>query len=473
MSAGTDRVVVIGAGVGGLAAAARLGQLGFQVEVLEARNSAGGFASSFEAAGLHFDAGPYVLLDRPGLDWAFSSLQADLSELIELRRIDQVYEVRTRDSCVKIHADLEETARGLDRSWPGVGKRYERFVESAWAAHRRLAPSLFVSRPGLRELLRGRSIGAAGYLWRSLGSILASQQFPRPVRESLAIWTQIAGQRADEAPGPMAFVPALIHKVGAFYPVGGFGVIPAALERLAREAGVSVRFGAAVRRIRNRNGSIEGVETSDGERIETRTVLTDSNAVGVYAQLLDHPPRRYSDRLTRLPMQSPGTCAYLSVQKASSPPYLEFRAPGNGRPFRLLVLPSAVDRGVERNGRFPARLIAPIRHSSAEALGAAGQEEYLDQALSEDWWSERVGLWREVARLTPKTWGSQYFLYRESMNPVMTKRSMLAGRVAHRSPYLKGLYCAGSSTHPGQWVSFCAISGILAADCAAEDLRKC
>ena len=348
MSAGTDRVVVIGAGVGGLAAAARLGQLGFQVEVLEARNSAGGFASSFEAAGLHFDAGPYVLLDRPGLDWAFSSLQADLSELIELRRIDQVYEVRTRDSCVKIHADLEETARGLDRSWPGVGKRYERFVESAWAAHRRLAPSLFVSRPGLRELLRGRSIGAAGYLWRSLGSILASQQFPRPVRESLAIWTQIAGQRADEAPGPMAFVPALIHKVGAFYPVGGFGVIPAALERLAREAGVSVRFGAAVRRIRNRNGSIEGVETSDGERIETRTVLTDSNAVGVYAQLLDHPPRRYSDRLTRLPMQSPGTCAYLSVQKASSPPYLEFRAPGNGRPFRLLVLPSAVDRGVER-----------------------------------------------------------------------------------------------------------------------------
>jgi phytoene dehydrogenase-like protein len=59
------------------------------------------------------------------------------------------------------------------------------------------------------------------------------------------------------------------------------------------------------------------------------------------------------------------------------------------------------------------------------------------------------------------------------MNPVMTTRFMRAGRLAHRSPYVKRLYLAGSSTHPGQWVSFCAISGILAADCLREDLGPC
>jgi phytoene dehydrogenase-like protein len=46
---------------------------------------------------------------------------------------------------------------------------------------------------------------------------------------------------------------------------------------------------------------------------------------------------------------------------------------------------------------------------------------------------------------------------------------MRAGRLAHRSPYVRGLYLAGSSTHPGQWVSFCAVSGILAADRLRED----
>ena len=56
-----------------------------------------------------------------------------------------------------------------------------------------------------------------------------------------------------------------------------------------------------------------------------------------------------------------------------------------------------------------------------------------------------------------------------SMNPVMTSGFMRAGRIAHRSPWVKGLYLAGSSTHPGQWVSFCAISGILAAGKICED----
>jgi len=47
---------------------------------------------------------------------------------------------------------------------------------------------------------------------------------------------------------------------------------------------------------------------------------------------------------------------------------------------------------------------------------------------------------------------------------------MRAGRLAHRSPYMQRLYLAGSSTHPGQWVSFCAISGILAANDLLADL---
>ena len=51
-----------------------------------------------------------------------------------------------------------------------------------------------------------------------------------------------------------------------------------------------------------------------------------------------------------------------------------------------------------------------------------------------------------------------------SMNPVMTARFMRQGRIPHASPVADNLYLAGSSTHPGQWVSFCAISGILAAD---------
>ncbi|MCC2667728.1 MAG: hypothetical protein K0Q72_199, partial [Armatimonadetes bacterium] len=94
----------------------------------------------------------------------------------------------------------------------------------------------------------------------------------------------------------------------------------------------------------------------------------------------------------------------------------------------------------------------------------------LDRILAEPWWREGLEEVSVLERRIPAGWGGEFRLYRDSMNPVMTARFMRAGRIAHRSPCVRGLYLAGSSTHPGQWVSFCAISGVLAADRIVEDL---
>jgi phytoene dehydrogenase-like protein len=111
-----------------------------------------------------------------------------------------------------------------------------------------------------------------------------------------------------------------------------------------------------------------------------------------------------------------------------------------------------------------------MNYAEAQRVGPDGQREYLGRVLSEPWWREHVGEARVLDARTPADWGAACHLYRESMNPVMTARFMRAGRLAHRSPFLDRLYLAGSATHPGQWVSFCAISGVLAANRALEDL---
>jgi phytoene desaturase len=467
----TQPIIIIGAGMGGLTAALRLAQQGLPVRVMEARPEAGGLASAFASDGFVFDAGPYILLDRPGLEWAFHSLGLELSDHLTLRRIDDVYVVHsTQAGDVHFYADEKRTAAGIDAEWPGSGKQYERFVAEMRDVHQRLSPLLHVSRPGPASLFRNRALTRVPFLLKSLETILARANLPQPVVDAIAIWTQIAGQPMDEAPSPMAFVPALIHSVGPFYPVEGIGSITSVLAQVATNAGVEFQYDTSVRSIRCERGRVTGVETNHGEFVPADAVISNYNGIGTYLELLSDTPATAREKLDKLPLQSPGACAYLAVRGDIKPPYLRFQLPGNGELCRLFVTPTVVVPELETNGWVPARLISPMKHEVAQRMSIAEQREYLDRLLEESWWREGLNNIRVLATRVPAEWGTQYNLYKNSMNPVMTAGFMRAGRLAHKSPYARGLYLAGSSTHPGQWVSFCAISGILAANELLNDI---
>ena len=126
----THRVVVIGAGIGGLSSAIRLAQHGCQVTVVEARTSEGGLASGFELEGFRFDAGPYVLLDRPGLEWAFRQLRIDPDIRLQMQRIQNVYQVDDGSTpLVSIYDSFEKTAAEFESQTPGSGEHYRRFID--------------------------------------------------------------------------------------------------------------------------------------------------------------------------------------------------------------------------------------------------------------------------------------------------------------------------------------------------------
>jgi len=465
------QIVVIGAGVGGLSGAVRLARSGFAVTVLEAREEPGGLASEASYDGFSFDAGPYILLDRPGLEWSFEALGLDLTAEVHLIRIDDVYEVESLDgSKVVSYSDVEKTAGGFEEKWSGSANPYKKFVRKMERISRALRPMSQVSRPGALGLIRSGVWVHAPFLARSLAAVLSDSGLPAPIVEAMAIWTHVAGQTKSQAPSPLAFVPALMHSVGPYYPKGGIRCIPQVLEQAAIAAGVRFRYSTKVTRIRTKDCSVLGVETERGEFIPAAALLSNSAALQTYLQLLDSPAPALTKRLATLPLQSPGVCAYLAVRGRVTPPYLAFKLGEGNQRCRLLIRASLFDSQV-MDGYVPARLLAPMDYAEAERVGAAGQASYLDQLLEEDWWRRDLDDFRVLAKRTAEQWGTQYHLYANSMNPVMTGKFMRQGRVPHRSPHVRGLYLAGSSTHPGQWVSFCAISGILAADCLIKDLN--
>jgi phytoene dehydrogenase-like protein len=475
------QVLVIGAGMGGLAAALRLRRLGHAVRVLEARESAGGLASGVEFEGFAFDGGPYILLDRPGLDWAFSALGLVTDEQLTLRRLEHVYDVSTADGpTLRFHASLDETAEGFERQWPRAGARYRAFVARMAAHNGRLRPLLYRSPGGPLSLLRGGAWRSAPLLLRSLGGVLRSSRLPQPLRDALGIWTHVAGQPLDRAPSVLGFVPALVHEVGAFYARGGIGTIPRALAAAATAAGAEIDYGVAARRIVVRDGRATGVETEGGRLLEADAVVSDVGGVGTYLDLAPDIPPPALEALRALPLQSPGVTAYVAARGDPRGAYLRFVLHHRGRgaetggeacePCHLWIRPASVDPTLEKDGWWPARLLSPMDHTRALREGRAGQEAQLDRILQEPWWRSSVDDVRVLGRRVPATWGAAFRLHRDSMNPVMTAKLMRRGRIAHRSPWIRNLYLAGSSTHPGQWVSFCAISGVLAAERLHEDL---
>ncbi len=334
---------------------------------------------------------------------------------------------------------------------------------------RALRPMLQVSRPSALGLIRSSAWLHAPFLMRSLAGVLSDSGLPAPLVEAMAIWTHVAGQTKAQAPSPLAFVPALMHNVGSYYPQGGIRRIPQVLERAALAAGARFRYSTKVTRIRTKDRKVLGVETEAGEFLPAAALLSNSAALQTYLHLLDAPTPGLAERLSMLPLQSPGVCAYLAVRGRLKPPYLAFKLGEQNRRCRLLIRASLLDPQ-RVDGYSPARLLAPMDYTEAERVGPAGQASYLDQLLNEDWWRRDLSDLRVLATRTARQWGTEFHLYANSMNPVMTGKFMRQGRVPHRSPHVRGLYLDGSSTHPGQWVSFCAISGILAADCIIEDL---
>jgi phytoene dehydrogenase-like protein len=456
----TDRrVIIIGAGMGGLTAALRLRTAGYDVTILEARNSSGGLASGFHKDGYTFDSGPYILLDYPGLNWVFDKLGLDLSAL-NLNAVDPVYQVNFPDGLsLEFYRSVDKTADQFEKIWPGSGSKYKSFVQQMTRVHDAFRPNLYQSEPDIFSALKTGAWKYIPFLFRSLNSVLNHTGLPKEICDSISIWTHVAGQKVGTAPSPMAFVPALIHTYGAYYPKDGIRSIPEFLEKEVLRAGAKLYFQKEVKKIVTENRRVKGVKTDD-EFLPCDAVVSNANGLASYLKLLDENIPGAQNRLRKVPLQSPGICLYLAIDQQEPSAYLRFLLPGNEELCRLFVNDSA------KKGR----LIAPLLYKDANTMSDQDFQRFIDRLLSEKWWQSTGLTWKLLDARTPKKWGSDFFLYENSMNPVMTASSFRSGRLAHRSPWVEGLYLAGSSTRPGQWVSFCAISGILAADLLMQKL---
>jgi len=493
------RVVVVGAGVGGLAAALVLAARGLDVVLVEAAGAPGGKLRQVQVQGSWQDAGPTVFTMRWVFDELFAAAGAALSDHLTLRPVQTLARHAWGDqSRLDLYADMRRSEDAIAAfSSPAQARSYRQFclraqgtyqtLEQAFLRGSRPSPFSLARRVGWSGLPDLARIAPFTSLWRALG-----RHFPDPrLRQLFGRYATYCGSSPFQAPATLMLV-AHVERSGVWLVDGGMVAIARALETLLLGFGAQLRYHSPVAELLVGARGIRGVRLASGETLAADAVVFNGDVSALGSGLLGAPaaravpptaPRRRSLSAITWNMVTPARgFALLRHTVFFSGDYgVEFQGlrGAGGLPADPTIYVCAHDRGDTERGppgaaeRLMCLVNAPAG-ADTHALSAADLERCTRQTFDK---LARSGLRlypdaQNTVRTTPADFhrmfpGTGGALYGAASHGWMASFRRPGARCA-----VPGLYLAGGSTHPGPGVPMAALSGRLAADGVLADFAQ-
>ncbi|MAU52457.1 MAG: phytoene dehydrogenase [Roseovarius sp.] len=469
---------VIGAGLGGLAAAMRLGAKGYRVTVFDRLEMPGGRGSCLMRDGHRFDLGPTIVTVPQGLRDLWAACGRDFDTDVDLRALDPFYEIRWPDgSRFAARADPAAMRAEVARLSPGDLAGYDRFVRDAearyWFGYEDLG-----RRPmhRLRDLIKVLPKFAWLRADRSVYAHAARRVRDERLRMALSFHPLFIGGDPFHVTSMYALVSHLEKEFGVHYAMGGVAAIAAAMARVVAAQGGTVRQGAEVDEILLRDGRAAGLRLASGKVVRADIVVSNADAGHTYDHLMrNHARRRWTQARLRRSRWSMGLFVWYFGTRGTAGmwPDAGHHTILNGPRYRGLVRdiflkgklaedmslyvhrPSVTDPTVAPEGGDTFYALSPVPH-----LGHADPVDW--QAMAEPYRARvQAVLERELlpgleAHLgpsevfTPETFRDRYLSPHGagfSIEPRILQSAWF--RPHNVSEEAAGLYLAGAGTHPG------------------------
>jgi 1-hydroxycarotenoid 3,4-desaturase len=485
-----ERVIVVGAGIGGLVSALELAAQGVEVLVLERAAQPGGKMRQVEVGGALMDAGPTVFTMRWVFEELFEAVGARLSDHLQLQPVSVLARHAWSESeRLDLFADVQRSAAAIgDFAGAAASRGYLDFCARAQRIYQTLeTPFLRGSRPnplslasrvgvrGLPDLMR---ISPLSTLWAELGKHFAD---PR-LRQLFGRYATYCGSSPFMAPATLMLV-AHVEQDGVWQVDGGMHRVAASLAHLAQARGASIRYQAHVDAILTSAERVSGVRLVGGEELPAQAVVFNGDVAALASSRLGSavaggvPPAVESRRsLSALTLNLLAPTSGFPLARHSVFFSNDYRREFDDI-FKHARLPSSPTVYVCAQDRFdagdaapdgPERLLCIVNAPANGDAGSFTPEEIATCEAHIFRTFERCGLQvaqipatmltttpRDFERLFPATGGA---LYGQASHGWMASFSRPGSR--SRVP---GLYLAGGSTHPGPGVPMAALSGRQAA----------
>jgi diapolycopene oxygenase len=502
ISASHERVAVIGAGLGGLAAACTLAARGYKVSVFDKNPWLGGKAAILHNSGFRFDMGPTILTVPSVLKRIFAEAGRKLEDYLELVALDPQWRCFFEDGTqLDLIADVEQMKQNVTQfsGDSSSAKGYERFLGYSEQLHEISKRFFFwksvgsigdmfqagglMNLQGLRDVLALR-------MGRSVAQTVRSYIPDERVSQMVDHFTQYVGSSPDASPAVLCSIAHMQTQEGVWYPIGGTGAVPAALRKLALELGVEFHERTPITRIITEQGQVIGVEAEGGEVFRCTGVVSNSDSVRMHDELMDTKYKRTFDSQRAYEPACSGVVLYLGLKKRydhllhhsfvfSRDPHEEFEA------IYEQGIPAPDPTCYVCAPSFSEPAVAP---EGGEALYILVHTPYL---RNDHDWSKMLPAYRQVildklkrtagltdiedrivceASLTPEDIQRRYHVLKGAIYGLASHGKFLgAFKPANRYKGIRGLYLAGGSAHPGPGMPMVMMSGWIAADSLDTD----
>ncbi|REK15557.1 MAG: phytoene desaturase [Planctomycetota bacterium] len=497
-------VVVVGAGLGGLAAASTLAARGYQVTVVERNAWLGGKSAVLEDRGYRFDMGPTILTLPSVLRRVFSEAGRSLDDYLELIRLDPQWRCFFADNTqFDLVESVPEMAARL-RTFSGSTRTaagYEKFHQVSkqldevsnrfffWKSVGGIADTMdlkgSLSLGVLRDVLSLR-------FGRTVSGLVRSYIPDQRIAQMIDHFTQYVGSSPEASPAVLCGIAHMQTNEGIWYPRGGIRAVPEALTRLGKEQDIRYLTGRMVRSIDSAGGRVSGVTLDDGQTIKAAAVVSNSDCVRTRDELLPAATRAGFLSRRKVEAACSGVVLYLGLRQKydkllhhnfvfSRDPHAEFQQIySEGEPAEdptcYVCAPSMSDDTVapgEGESLYVLVHTPYLRKHHNWRTMLPGYRDVIIEKLKKTAGLEDIEDRIEVEHaLTPEDIDRRYHVLKGAIYGLASHgRFFGAFKPANRVRELTGLYLAGGSAHPGPGMPMVVMSGWIAADAVDQDLR--